>query len=327
MSLQDIPLKLLDPSPYQMRSMIDPNGLNELTASMKRGGQQQPIKVRKVGDRYEVIYGHRRISAANRDNWETIQALVVEMGDEEVLWAQWDENEYHENISDYDQARWLKGMIDQGYTQIELAEKIGKTQAWISYHRAIMRLEGIITRVILSKLTEYQARPILKVEEKYWSKIDEELVIYHDEHGELPSSSFIKDIIQHAQNEEHDEELAKTDEEQPRETMEEYIADYRAKHAAPDTEFLAWSLSEKYGLPERESRKLARGRPAYTGEPREAAVPTKPSRYEPPQSPTCRCPLCGRDSADKTLIISNFVEDKEMAQKTLHDFITEALRK
>ena len=107
-------------------------------------------------------------------------------------------------------------------------------------------------------------------------------------------------------------------------SAEEYLADYRARHTQPDVEYLSWSLTKNYGVPEREARAMARGRPAYTGQ--AAKAPAKPSRYEPPQSPTCRCPMCMRDGADKLAILANFVENTVLAQRTLSEFVTEALK-
>ena len=107
-------------------------------------------------------------------------------------------------------------------------------------------------------------------------------------------------------------------------SAEEYLADYRARHAQPDVEYLSWSLTKNYGVPEREARAMARSRPAYVGQ--AAKAPAKPSKYEPPQSPTCRCPMCMRDGADKLAILANFVENTVLAQRTLFEFVTEALR-
>ena len=107
-------------------------------------------------------------------------------------------------------------------------------------------------------------------------------------------------------------------------SADEYLADYRARHAQPDVEYLSWSLTKNYGVPEREARAMARGRPAYVGQ--AAKAPAKPSKYEPPQSPTCRCPMCMRDGADKLAILANFVENTVVAQRTLFEFVTEALK-
>src|SRR6267143_1705187 len=61
-----IALNLLDQNPHQPRSQMDEGALVELTASIRDHGLLQPITVRKVGTRYQVIAGHRRLAAFRR---------------------------------------------------------------------------------------------------------------------------------------------------------------------------------------------------------------------------------------------------------------------
>ena len=109
----------------------------------------------------------------------------------------------------------------------------------------------------------------------------------------------------------------------PAKPIDGYIAEYFKLHIRPDEEFLIWDLQRRYGVSEEEALRHLR----------EFKKPGKPQpiptglTYEHQQSPTCRCPLCGRDGADKFLILANFVEDASMAQMTLFDFVTEAFKR
>lgn len=69
-------LNLIDDSPYQPRLEIDPEEIDELAKTMAAAHQADPIKVRRVGDRFELISGHRRVRAARTLGWDEIDAIV-----------------------------------------------------------------------------------------------------------------------------------------------------------------------------------------------------------------------------------------------------------
>lgn len=82
--VRKIDLDLIDDSPYQPRMEIDPEEIDELAKTMAAAHQADPIKVRKVGNRYELISGHRRTKAARTLGWTEIDAVVEERTDEEA---------------------------------------------------------------------------------------------------------------------------------------------------------------------------------------------------------------------------------------------------
>ena len=164
--IKQIPLDLIDPSPFQMRSIMDEELLEQLAESLKRDGQQRPVKVRSKGDRYELVFGHRTFSAAPKAGLTGLQAIVEDLTDEQVMWAQYAENEFREDISDYDRAKWLRTMIDKfSYTQEQLGEKIGKERSRIAQFLRMLQLEPFVTMVTISNMTERQARAILEAPE------------------------------------------------------------------------------------------------------------------------------------------------------------------
>ncbi|MCY0916507.1 ParB/RepB/Spo0J family partition protein [Massilia antarctica] len=79
-----IPLPLIDDSPYQPRLEIDPEEIDELAKTMAAAHQADPIKVRRVGDRFELISGHRRVRAARTLGWEEIDAIIEVRNDIEA---------------------------------------------------------------------------------------------------------------------------------------------------------------------------------------------------------------------------------------------------
>jgi len=192
-----IPLSLIDPSPFQVRTWMDPEKLESLALSFGEIGQQRPIKVRPEGDRYELIYGHRAVKALEIAGIETARAEVVEgLSDEEIIWIQDAENTEAEPETDWDLAKRFKLLTEKGITQAEIAQRKGKTQAWVSYRLQMLKLDPyFITAVIKSRLTELQAREILKAPEELLPEVCHEIEEQFNVTGVLPRPADIPDFI------------------------------------------------------------------------------------------------------------------------------------
>jgi len=240
-----LPLDVIHPSPLQMRLGMDAEALEELAESLRRDGQQRPIKVRPHPSRageYEIVYGHRTYEAAKLAGLSELDAIVEEMSDEEVMWAQWAENEYREALCDYDRARWLKKMIDEyGYSTRELADKLRKSQPWVVYHLKMLELEEVITRVITSrdfdispvevmrKLSERQARAIRSAPERYQEALVEH-VVFAIQHGlEPPSAHALEEMWKLWEKAENYSKLL----EDESESLEEELEEVYKKEEAP----------------------------------------------------------------------------------------------
>ena len=196
--IKQIPLDLIDPSPFQMRTIMDEQLLEQLAESLKRDGQQRPVKVRPKGDRYELVFGHRTFSAASKAGLTGLQAIVEDLTDEQVMWAQYAENEFREDISDYDRAKWLKTMIDKfSYTQEQLGEKIGKDQPWISHHLKMLNLEQIMSLGIITRLTEFQARALLKASDDVILDVCSEVEERFNQDGFILTAKGIEERIEY----------------------------------------------------------------------------------------------------------------------------------
>ncbi len=192
--VQRIPIDKIRPSPCQMRSSMDPEALERLAESLSQDGQQRPVKVRPLPDEYfELVFGHRTVDAAKIAGMQMVQAIVEDLTDEEVMWAQYAENEYREDISDYDRAKWLRSMIDKfDHSQGEIGEKAGLSRNRVNQLLRILELKGV-TAVTLSKLTERQARAILQAPEEDQPSLVNFVELYLEEKGELLPASAIED--------------------------------------------------------------------------------------------------------------------------------------
>ena len=103
----DLPVNMIDHSPYNSRLKYSSTSIEEMANSMKSNGQLVTIKVRPNptdNNRYELVFGHRRFLAAKKLGWKTIRAEVVDATNEDVLMQSLVENFEREGISDYEKA-------------------------------------------------------------------------------------------------------------------------------------------------------------------------------------------------------------------------------
>ena len=185
-----LPTDCLFSMPFQART--ENGNLNELAESIGELGILEPILVRPKGDgNYEIVCGQRRFKAAVLAGLDKVPCIIREMSDEEAYLAQLTENIQRHDLSDYEKARMLKYLMDKfGYSQRELAQKIGKHESWVSHHLAILKLEKDynLSRDKLEKLTEFQVRQILSAPEDKRKEIIEKI----EKSEEIPSARKIE---------------------------------------------------------------------------------------------------------------------------------------
>ena len=119
-------------------------GIDELAESMQAVGQQQPIKVRKVGGKLELIFGQRRLAAAKKLGWKCISAIVMNegvVGDEEARIAAIVENAQREDPHPMDEAEAIEALDDAGASIDEIGARLGVTRAFIGQRRRLLALE------------------------------------------------------------------------------------------------------------------------------------------------------------------------------------------
>lgn len=138
-----IPLSLVDDSPYQPRIVYDPAEIDNLAHSLAAAGIEDPIMVRvKDGGRYELISGHRRVRAARSLGWSEIQANVVEKDDRQAELATMVQNEARVDLTDYERGKLYQAAIASafGQTQTEVANLFGTSQGRVSACMAMLKL-------------------------------------------------------------------------------------------------------------------------------------------------------------------------------------------
>src|SRR5690606_20570512 len=119
-ALRELPVTAISPNPFQPRREFDETALAELTASIEASGLLQPIVVRPVGSRYELIAGERRWRAVQRLGWKTVPAVVREVDDQAALTLALIENLQRDDLSPIDTAiGYQQLMTEFGISQNE----------------------------------------------------------------------------------------------------------------------------------------------------------------------------------------------------------------
>jgi ParB family chromosome partitioning protein len=158
---------LIDPSPFQPRTRFREEALEELARSIRASGIVQPLVVRRMGHRYQLIAGERRWRAAQRSAIPRIPAIVRDVRDEMALEMTLVENLQREDLNPVEQARAFQRLTDEFHlTQEEAAERTGKDRATIANSVRILRLQDSILDLIEEgKISAGHARALLAVEE------------------------------------------------------------------------------------------------------------------------------------------------------------------
>lgn len=148
----DLLLTDLRPNPYQPRKTFDEEALNELARSIKQSGVFQPIIVRKSDVKgYEIIAGERRFRASKLAEKETIPAIVREFDEAAMMQIAVLENLQREDLSALEEAEAYEMlMTNLDLTQLELAEKLGKSRPYIANYLRLLSLPSFV-KVLLQE--------------------------------------------------------------------------------------------------------------------------------------------------------------------------------
>ena len=168
-AVTELPLASVVPNSQQARRIFDEQALQELSESIRTYGIVQPLVVRAVGEgRYEIIAGERRWRAAKAAGLTQVPVVVRTYEDRVAAEVSLIENIQRENLNVVEEATAYKVLIDMnGWTQEELAEKVGKSRSHVAN---LMRLLGLSPAVLKAVeagvLTMGQARPLLALSEE-----------------------------------------------------------------------------------------------------------------------------------------------------------------
>jgi len=156
------------PNRFQPRIKFNEDAIDELATSIKEHGVIQPIVVRPIGDKFEIIAGERRYKASNIAGKTTIPAIITDLNDKDSAEVALIENVQRENLTPIEEAISYKKILDMGYiTQDALASKLGKTQSTVANKLRLLNLDDEVQEALLNeKISERHARSLLKIQDK-----------------------------------------------------------------------------------------------------------------------------------------------------------------
>ena len=193
----------------QPRKNFDDDSLEELATSIKADGVIQPIVVRKVGDKYEIIAGERRFRASKLAGLEKVPIIVKNVSDRKARELALVENIQREDLNPIEEAISLKTLMEEyKLTQQELSDIVGKSRSYIANNLRLLNLSDYIKDYLIrGELSPSQGRTLLSLEteeerKKYLDKLLVKEVNIRDVEKKAKQSKnktediFIKDICE-----------------------------------------------------------------------------------------------------------------------------------
>jgi len=183
--VNEIDVEKIDINPFQPRTTFDENALNELAESIKKLGIIQPITIRAINGKYQLISGERRLRAAKIAGLKTIPAYVRTANDQGLLEMALVENIQREDLDAIEVAISYQRLIEEcNLTQENLADRVGKKRATVGNYLRLLKLPADIQLGIRqSHLSMGHARALITIDDPiaqlklYRKIIDNELSV------------------------------------------------------------------------------------------------------------------------------------------------------
>ena len=153
--VEQIEMKLIEPSHFAIRDKFQKTISDDdaLVNSIREQGLLQPILIRPIAHRFEIVAGHRRFQACISLRWRSVPCRVCEMSDKQAYELQLTENIQRKSMDPLEEAEaFRRYVIDFGWGGVsELARKIGMSEEYISHRIQLLKLPDYIKEKILSQ--------------------------------------------------------------------------------------------------------------------------------------------------------------------------------
>ena len=159
--------RALRPNPKQPRRVFNDELLEELSASIKRDGVQEPVLVREIDGVHEIVSGERRVRAAVLADLEEIPAICRDVSDSDMLRLGLIENIQREDLNAIELAEAYHNLIEEfAWTQEELSAQVGKKRATVTNTLRLLHLPELVQEMVADgSLTMGHARALLAIED------------------------------------------------------------------------------------------------------------------------------------------------------------------
>ncbi len=188
-------IMLIDRNPYQPREDFDPAELDTLSASIAAHGLLQPIVVRSVGERFQIIAGERRFRAATRAGWSEVPVHVLAVDDRQMAELALTENIQRKDLNAIEKANAFARYLEMyGGTHEELAVRLEMERSTVSNLLRLLELpEALQTMVRRGELSQGHARALLPLEE--WEKLEVSQKIIAENWSVRQTERFVKELL------------------------------------------------------------------------------------------------------------------------------------
>jgi ParB family chromosome partitioning protein len=147
----ELDIDLLSPNPSQPRVQMDDARLDELAQSIRSHGVIQPVLVRKVGDRHEIVAGERRWRAAQRAGLLKVPVVYREIADDKMLEVALIENIQREDLNPIEEAQAYRRLSDELHlSQEAIAAGVGKDRATVANYMRLLKLPAEVRNELAS---------------------------------------------------------------------------------------------------------------------------------------------------------------------------------
>ncbi len=192
----NIDIDKIVPNKSQPRLEFYDDTVKSLALSIKENGLLQPISVRKLDDKYELIAGERRYRACLYNGEKQIRAIIYDMSDEESATLSLIENIQRENLNAIEQAMAMaRIMKNEDITQNELADRLGYKQSTVANKLRLLKLPDYVKNALSrGQITERHARALLKVPEDRLEEVFKTII--ERDYNVSKTEEYIKELLE-----------------------------------------------------------------------------------------------------------------------------------
>jgi ParB family chromosome partitioning protein len=194
-----VSIRRIDNNPFQPRRDFDEAELESMAESLKSFGLLQPVVVRQIGDRYQLVAGERRLRAAVKAGWTDVPVHIIEADDRQVAEVAIVENLHRKDLNPLEKAASFQGYLEQyGCTQEELASRLKIDRSTIANLIRLLELpEPVQENVRQGKITQGHARALLPLGDEQ-AQIDFCSRIQREGMSVRQTESAVQDLIHQA---------------------------------------------------------------------------------------------------------------------------------
>ena len=158
----------LVPNKAQPRTQFDTSSLQELASSIRSHGIVQPLIVRRLQDKFEIIAGERRLKAAELLGLQSVPCIICDIDDNESSELALVENIHRKDLTPIDEARGYKKLLDKGYITIDqLAARMGTTQSDLNDKIRLLSLDEAVQDALQKNMISVKhAKSLLRLTDK-----------------------------------------------------------------------------------------------------------------------------------------------------------------